>query len=68
MTVLREVIDRYAMLQRAEKAGLMAVDSDVQARLEGHQALHPDAEAFGKYLAERGMTIEEFREELRPYR
>ncbi len=65
MTVLREVIDRYAMLQRAEKAGLMAVDSDVEARLEEHQALHPDEEAFRKYLGERGMTIEEFREELR---
>ncbi len=65
LTVLREVIDRYAMLQRAEKAGLMAVDSDVQARLEEREALHPDAEAFRKYVEERGMTREEFKEELR---
>ena len=65
LTVLREVIDRYAMLQRAEKEGLTAVDSDVQARLEEREALHPDAEAFRKYIEERGMTREEFREELR---
>lgn len=65
MTVLRELIDRYAMLQRAEKEGLMAVDSDVQTHLADYQALHPDVETFRKYLGKRGMTIEEFKEELR---
>src|SRR5262245_35329191 len=34
LNLLREVIDRQIMLQRAEKLGLMAVDSEVEARLK----------------------------------
>ena len=65
LTVLRELIDRHVILQRAEKLGLMAVDSEVQAMLDGQRAPFDDPEDFEKQLEERGLTLAEYQAELR---
>ncbi len=65
LTVLRELIDRHAILQRAQKLGLMAVDSEVQAKLDGQRAPFDDPADFEKQLEERGLTLTEYEAELR---
>ena len=65
LTVLRELIDRHVILQRAEKLGLMAVDSEVQAKLDGQRAPFNDPDDFEKKLEERGLTLAEYQAELR---
>lgn len=65
LNLLRELIDREILLQRAEGLGLMAVDSEVDARLEEYRAPFPDDEDFERSLAERQMTLQELREEIR---
>jgi len=65
LTVLRELIDRHVILQRAEKLGLMAVDSEVQAKLDGQRAPIDDPGDFEKQLEERGLTLTEYEAELR---
>ena len=65
LTVLRELIDRHVILQRAEKLGLMAVDSEVQAKLDGQRAPFDNPADFEKKLAERGLTLAEYEAELR---
>ena len=65
LTVLRELIDPHVILQRAEKLGLMAVDSEVQAMLDGQRAPFDDPEDFEKQLEERGLTLAEYQAELR---
>ena len=65
LTVLRELIDRHAILQRAQKLGLMAVDSAVQAKLDGQRAPFDDPADFEKQLEERGLTLTEYEAELR---
>ena len=65
LTVLRELIDRHVILQRAEKLGLMAVDSEVQATLDGQRAPLDNPGDFEKRLEERGLTLAEYEAELR---
>lgn len=65
LNLLREVIDRQIMLQRAEKLGLMAVDSEVDARIKEFRSPYGSDEAFEKYLQSRGMTVEDLRTEVR---
>jgi len=65
LTVLRELIDRHVILQRAEKLGLMAVDSEVQSKLDGQRAPFDDPADFEKQLEERGLTLAEYEAELR---
>ncbi len=62
--VLRSMIDNEIMLQRAEKLGLMATESDVEARLNELKAPYTQEE-FQKQLAARKMTLEEFKAQLR---
>ena len=64
LTVLREVIDRHIMLQRAERLGLRAVDAEVEVRLDDYRAPYPTDEQFEKHLDERGLTREELRIEF----
>jgi len=64
LNLLRELIDNRIMLQRAERLGLMAVDSDVDAKLTEVKAPFT-AEEFERQLKARGMTIEELKAELR---
>jgi peptidyl-prolyl cis-trans isomerase SurA len=65
LNLLREVIDRQIMLQRAEKLGLMAVDSEVEARLKEYRAPYDSDAAFETNLKGRGMTVEDLKTELR---
>ena len=64
LNLLREMIDNQIMLQRAEKLGLMAVDSDVDAKLAELKAPYTQEE-FERQLKERGLTLEEMKTELR---
>ncbi len=64
LNLLREMIDNQIMLQRAEKLGLMAVDSDVDAKLTELKAPYTQEE-FERQLKERGMTLEEMKTEFR---
>jgi len=64
LNLLRELIDNQIMLQRAEKLGLMAVDSDVDAKLTELKAPYTQEE-FEKQLKSRGMALEEMKSELR---
>ncbi|HYM11752.1 MAG TPA: peptidylprolyl isomerase [Bryobacterales bacterium] len=64
LNLLRELIDNQIMLQRAERLGLMAVDSDVDAKLTELKAPYTQEE-FEKQLKSRGMTMDEMRNELR---
>jgi peptidyl-prolyl cis-trans isomerase SurA len=64
LEVLRSLIDSEIMLQRAEKAGLMATDADVQAKLNELKAPYTEQE-FQKQLQARKMTLDELRAQLR---
>ena len=64
LEILRTLIDNEIMLQRAEKLGLMAVDADVETKFSELRALSTQEE-FQKRLAERKMTVEELRTQLR---
>ncbi len=64
LNLLRELVDNQIMLQRAEKLGLMAVDSDVDAKLTELKSPYTQEE-FERQLKERGLTVEEMKTELR---
>jgi len=64
LNLLRELIDNRIMLQRAERLGLMAVDSDVDAKLTELKAPYTEEE-FERQLKARGMNADELKEELR---
>jgi peptidyl-prolyl cis-trans isomerase SurA len=65
LNLLREVIDRQIMLQRAEKLGLMAVDSEVETRIKEYRAPYDSDAAFEANLKARAMTVEDLKTELR---
>jgi len=62
--VLRSLIDNEIMLQRAEKLGLIAVASDVEARFNEVKAPYTQEE-FQRQLAARRLTADEFKAQLR---
>jgi peptidyl-prolyl cis-trans isomerase SurA len=62
--ILRSLIDNEIMLQRAEKLGLMATDSDVEAKFNELKAPYTQEE-FQKQLADRKMTVEELKAQVR---
>ena len=64
LEVLRTLIDNEIMLQRAEKMGLLAVDSDVDAKFTEMKAPYTQEE-FQKQLASRKVTAEELKAQLR---
>lgn len=64
LEVLRTLIDNEIMLQRAEKMGLLAVDSDVDAKLTEMKAPYTQEE-FQKQLASRKVSAEELKAQLR---
>jgi peptidyl-prolyl cis-trans isomerase SurA len=64
LQLLRDLIDNEIMLQRAEKLGLMASDSDVEAKLNEWKAPYTKEE-FERNLAKRKMTIEDLKSQLR---
>ena len=64
LEVLRTLIDNEIMWQRAEKMGLLAVDSDVDAKFTEMKAPYTQEE-FQKQLASRKVTAEELKAQLR---
>jgi peptidyl-prolyl cis-trans isomerase SurA len=64
LEVLRGMIDGEIMLQRAEKLGLLATDSDVEAKYTEIKAPYT-TEEFQKQLDARKITVEELRSQLR---
>jgi peptidyl-prolyl cis-trans isomerase SurA len=64
LEVLRTLIDNEIMIQRAEKMGLLAVDSDVEAKFTEMKAPYTQEE-FQKQLAQRKITAEDFKAQLR---
>ena len=65
LNLLRELIDRHIMLQKAESLGLMAVDDEVERQLERYRSPFDGNEEFLASLAERGMTLADLRLETR---
>src|SRR5579863_5562197 len=64
LEVLRTLIDSEIMLQRAEKAGLLATDSDVETRFTELKSPYTQEE-FQKQLNARQMTVEDLKTQLR---
>jgi peptidyl-prolyl cis-trans isomerase SurA len=64
LEILRSLIDNELMLQRAEKAGLVATDADVEARLNELKAPYTKEE-FDKQLKDWGLTLEELKAQVR---
>jgi peptidyl-prolyl cis-trans isomerase SurA len=64
LEVLRSLIDNEIMLQRAEKAGLVATDADVEARLSELKTPYTKEE-FDKQLQQWGLSIDELKARIR---
>jgi peptidyl-prolyl cis-trans isomerase SurA len=64
LEVLRTMIDNEIMIQRAEKMGLLAVDSDVETKFTEMKAPYTQEE-FQKQLAQRKITAEDLKAQLR---
>lgn len=64
LEILRALIDKEILLQRAEKAGLLAVDADVEARYNEVHAPY-SKEDFQKQLQSRKMTESDFKAQIR---
>src|SRR5258708_28384279 len=64
LEVLRTLIDREVMLQRAEKLGLMAVDADVDAKFTELKSPYTQEE-FQKQLDAKKMTVDDLKTQLR---
>src|ERR1700687_3688845 len=63
LEVLRSLVDREIMLQRAEKLGLMATDADVEAKFSELKAPFTQEE-FQKQLTSRKMSVEDMKAQL----
>jgi peptidyl-prolyl cis-trans isomerase SurA len=64
LEILRGLIDSEIMLQRAEKLGLMAVDADVETKLNELKAPYTQEE-FQKQLQSKHLTMEDLKMQLR---
>src|SRR5271170_5205340 len=64
LETLRALIDNEILLQRAEKAGLIAVDADVEAKFNQLRAPYTQ-EDFQKQLKFRKMSETDFKSQLR---
>ncbi len=64
LEVLRTLIDNEIMLQRAEKLGLLATDTDVDAKFAELKAPYTQEE-FQKQLKERNLSQEDLKAQLR---
>jgi peptidyl-prolyl cis-trans isomerase SurA len=64
LDTLRTLIDQEIMVQRAEKAGLLASDADVDAKFNELKVGYTN-EGFQKQLADRKMTVEHFKAQIR---
>jgi peptidyl-prolyl cis-trans isomerase SurA len=64
LNILRELIDNEILMQRAEKLGLLATDEEVNTKLAEIKAPYTQEE-FDKRLKDRGLTIDDFKRDLR---
>lgn len=64
LEILRGLVDNEIMLQRAEKLGLMAVDTDVEAKYTELRSPYTQEE-FQKQLEARAMSDDDLRAQLR---
>jgi peptidyl-prolyl cis-trans isomerase SurA len=64
LEVLRSLIDNEILMQRAEKAGLIATDADVDARLNELKAPYTKEE-FDAQLKQWGLTLDELKARIR---
>lgn len=64
LEVLRTLIDNEIMLQRAEKEGVMATDSEVDTKFTELRAPYTQEE-FTKWLKTQGMTVNDLRTQIR---
>jgi peptidyl-prolyl cis-trans isomerase SurA len=64
LEALRALIDQEIYLQRAEKAGLLASDGDVDAKFNELKAGYTE-EQFQKLLAQRKMSVQDLKAQIR---
>lgn len=64
LEALRALIDNEILLQRAEKEGLLAADSDVDAKFN-EMKLGSTQEEFQRQLDQRKMTVADFKSQIR---
>jgi peptidyl-prolyl cis-trans isomerase SurA len=64
LEILRGLIDSEIMLQRAEKLGLMAVDADVETKLNELKAPYTQEE-FQKQLQSKKLSLDDLKQQLR---
>jgi len=64
LEVLRSLIDNELMLQRAEKAGLVATDAEVDARLSELKTPYTKEE-FDRQLQQQGLRLDELKARIR---
>ncbi len=65
LNLLREMIDRQILLQKAESYGLAAVDDEVDALFLEFRTPFPSDEEFEGSLRERGLSLAELRVSIR---
>ena len=64
LETLRALLDNEILLQRAEKAGLLASDADVEAKFNEAKAPYTQ-EQFQKLLNQRKMNVTDFKAQIR---
>ena len=64
LSILRELINNEILMQRAEKLGLLATDEEVDSKVNEAKAPYTQ-EQFDARLKERGITIDDFKHDLR---
>jgi len=64
LSILRELVDNEILMQRAEKLGLLAIDEEVDRRLNEVKAPYTQDE-FNKRLQDKRISLEDFKRDLR---
>ena len=64
LEILRGLVDSEIMLQRAEKLGLMAVDADVDTKLNELKSPYTQEE-FQKQLKSKKLSLDDLKQQLR---
>ncbi len=64
LNILHSLIDDEILQQRAAKLNLVATDEEVNAKLTDYKAPYTEEE-FNRKLKEKGLTLEEFKKDIR---
>jgi len=64
LNILKELVNQELMMQRAQKLGLLATDEEVESKVAEMKAPYTQEE-FDKRLKERGITLDDFKRDLR---